>query len=926
MKRFVTEELTMQQDYLWFLACLSLSCTLVVALRSTEERQRYSWIGWSFGGGLLMALAELVRIAQVVRPAEFGPPNLAIDLFHGAVLAVQVWGVCRPDGSRFVGVAVLIGAAGLAALRFPHPWSATVIQAVAATVGVIWRGWREPDPLGRKLACAMIPGFWFSPIGPATIALNNWLAGLWSSAIVVGAPREEGLTALTVGLRRWSTTGPWGIWSSLVFLGIGLYGVWALTHRRWPESERRELRRFMPLIVGWLVVGLVLAAGLGWRTKREFEAAQKLRVNLAAKLLDRAELAEAFGLRFDPQIGPGKSGHIMASVSREFQVAAQPVRRRLSVIQEELPPDSFAFILLERNGLRVAGAVAASVSSRADRVMVLGPEPVPYAGPIESRFLPPYQEIYGLVTQARAPLRFPDGRFFGWLVLEFGLGEWLAGQTQARLQALAIVGLGCGLGLMVLRQRLRNLARDEALRAAEVARRANEAKSQFLARVSHELRTPLQSVLGYCELLEPVLHDQTARSRLIALRQHGQLMSRLVEDLLDLGALQAGRFHLVPRAVQLGELVRQTADSLRTRAEAKGLQFHVTIREPEDAWRMADGERLRQVTLNLISNAIKFTDSGRVDIEFKPEPENTLLLRVTDTGPGVASADRERLFQPFSRLESTAAKPGCGLGLALARALCEDMQGGLVLTRQSPGACFEARIRAPHCSPTGPEGTALKLPSLVGQTILVVDDNTLVRELFQTCLVELGARCEVAVDGPQALRVAAGARFDVVVLDLALPGMSGADVARALVASGRHMRIVGVSAHASAADRAHALAAGMNAFLTKPVDLRVLVNEIVAAQFAPSLSLPLTGLIERLREQFRSEVPGLSATLATACIERDAGVVAAKAHYLKNSADILGLRELAEACRDLEAAAHRQEWQAVENADAACRHHLEAWR
>jgi signal transduction histidine kinase/CheY-like chemotaxis protein len=926
MKQFVNETLAMQQDYLWFLAALVLFAACVLAMRPVLDRRAYPWAAWVLGGNLAMALAELVRLVQIVRPPERGSPNLELDLLHGVILGVQAWAIWRPAGARAFGWVLLGEILGFAALRHFYPWTVTMGLVIAATAGLVWRARQESDPTGRRLAWSLMPGFWWSPIGPLTCALNSWIISQWAGAYLAGFPREEGVTIYTVGLRRWETTGPWGLWVAAILLVTGVCALWVMTQRRWTERERQELRRFLPWMGVWLVAGLALAAALGWRTRREYEAAQKRQVSLAARLLDSADLARAFGPGFNPRWVDTGRGFSQALLNRENQAAVLPVRQQLSVIQAELPDDTFALLMLERNGRRTIAASAATFVTRSDRIIALDPDPDFVPARPEPRFLPPHQENHGLMTGARAPLYFSDGRFLGWLTLESGVGEWLARQAQVRLQSLTMVGLGLGLAFLGLRQRLRNLASDEIRREAEIARQANEAKSQFLARVSHELRTPIQSVLGNCDMLQLALLDESARARLTALRQHGELMSRLVEDLLDLGALQTGRFNLAPQPVQLTGLVRQTTESLRPRAETKGLILRVTITEPEQVWRLADGQRVQQVVNNLVSNAIKFTDRGRVEVDFGPAPEGDLQLTVSDTGPGIPPDEGWKLFQPFARLQATANKEGSGLGLALARGICEDMQGGLVLARNTPGACFMARFRLPLCAPPSGQGEALQMPSLHGRSILVVDDNTLIRELFRSCFVELGARCDVADGGPMALEQAAANNYETIVLDLAMPGMSGVEVARTL----RHLgstrpRIIGVSAHASAADRSQALAAGMDVFLTKPVDLRVLVKEINALPAGPLVSPQLAELIARLREIFRQEAPAMADALATALAKGDMETLATKAHYLKNSTDALGLHELGAACANLESAAREQRLPAIGPATDACLVQLRAW-
>lgn len=918
----LTDILIMQQDYCWFLAALVLAVALFVSRGGAN-----AWLTWVLAGSFSMAILELVQLARPLPSVGESAPNLLIDLLHGGLLGLQAWAVLCWPGRRGQQVVVALLVLALAAARHSHPWSATLVLCGLITAATAWRTRELVDPLDRRVAWVVAGAVWFSPVGTVTGLLHSYVVNLWSASTVANAPKGSGITAWSVGLRRMSTTGAWGVWTALILIGVGLCCLDVWRRRRRNERERVEWRRFATLTALWLVAGLGLAALLGWRTRLAYEESQKMRANLAAKLIDAADLEAAFRTHFDPQLQPDFSRPTArrAAVSPEFQAAVAPVSRQIARIQSVLPADAYAFVTVERNGWNTIAAASADLGGRRDVVVVLGPARGVPAVP-QTTFVPPYQEVYGLVTQTRAPLHYPDGEFVGWLVLEFGPEEWLAVQTQVRLQALVIVGLGFGLALMGLRQRLKNLARDEALRAAEVARQADRTKTEFLARVSHELRTPIQSVLGYGELLQSAVQGDVARIRLAALRQHGKLMLRLVNDLLDLGALQTGRFHFSPRPTRLFELVQQTIESMRPRAEAKGLAYQTVIVGARDEWRLADGERVRQVVLNLVANAIKFTDRGSIEVTFAPQGEDEVVLKVSDTGPGIPTGGESRIFQPFARLESTASKEGTGLGLVLAKALCESMRGGITLEPQARGACFVARFRLPVASAV-PEVETSRVHSLRGRHILIVDDNTLIRELFSAYLQELGAQCAVAPDGATALQIAGSQDFDAVVLDLALPGMPGTDVARLLrTRVATKVRIVGVSAHASAEDRTQALAAGMDAFLTKPVDLRTLVQAIEhpragEATFSPQMA----DLAERLRAQFRLEAPILDAALATAVAEADWSLVRAKAHYLKNSADVLGLIQLADSCCELELAAESGQTTRAEAAARRCREHLQAW-
>ncbi len=489
--------------------------------------------------------------------------------------------------------------------------------------------------------------------------------------------------------------------------------------------------------------------------------------------------------------------------------------------------------------------------------------------------------------------------------------------------AVGIVGLGYTLHRnQELRQRL---ARERAEESARL-------KTTFLAKVSHELRTPLQSLLGYSQLIENAITEPTPRQHLQALRLHGDLMLRLVNDLLDLSAIESGAFRLVNRPAPLGKIIEQTVASLQPAAHAKHLALHCTIDPALPPWVATDGERLRQVALNLIGNALKFTETGRIDVSLRVTAAIAdaldLELAVADTGPGIAPEHHARLFRAFSRLELATPKEGVGLGLALSAALCRSAGGDLTVESDGrSGSRFIARLRVARAEEPPASVRPTQLASLRGRRILVVDDNALVRDLFTAWLTELGATCESAADGASALARADGASFDAVVIDLAMPHLDGLEVTLRWRAQGRTWRIVGVSAHAGAKERGDALAAGMDAFLVKPVDLSELTAAL-AVENVPASSGNATAhaqLRARLATLFRADAATQRAAIAAALGRRDWPEFKAAAHYLKSSASVVGDTPLYDACTKVETAADACDESAARAAWQDCEQVLAPW-
>jgi signal transduction histidine kinase/CheY-like chemotaxis protein len=492
----------------------------------------------------------------------------------------------------------------------------------------------------------------------------------------------------------------------------------------------------------------------------------------------------------------------------------------------------------------------------------------------------------------------------GWLVADIEATRWTATFTQARLQTMALVGAGVGLWALAIAYRLRREARDAAEQKAAAAAAADRMKSAFLAKVSHELRTPIQSVLGYGELLASAPLSDTHRAWLAALRSHGDIMLRLVNDLIDLGALQSGAFQLEVAPIRLRGLIDDCVTALQPAATERRITLQVEIgREVPDAV-AADAVRLRQILLNLLTNAVKFTTDGSVSLTVRRPNGGAVEFIVADTGPGIPPELRARLFQPFTRLDP--ASGGSGLGLALVHGLCTAMGGTVAFSDAARGATFIVRLPLPDRELTRSVPAATSAgPSLSGLRVAVAEDNTLVRELLVAFLLEHGANVVVASDGPSALTVVRANQPDVLLLDIALPGLDGIAVATDLRRTASSLRIIGLSAHASPQDESRARAAGMDEFFTKPVSLSRLAETLARRRGNATRITDSRGdivdqrLRMRLAADFANETPRLLDEMHAALAVRDWARLRDRAHYLKNSADILGNARLQEACRRL---------------------------
>jgi signal transduction histidine kinase/CheY-like chemotaxis protein len=536
----------------------------------------------------------------------------------------------------------------------------------------------------------------------------------------------------------------------------------------------------------------------------------------------------------------------------------------------------------------------------------------------------PFRDEWGTFVSANA-LVVPLGSSVNrcWLAFDIEGTQWTAADRNSRLLGMALTVLAAAMFVGAGLFRVRRLEADANSRARLRAEAAAAERNLLLAKVSHELRTPLQTMLGCGELLEKEPLGNRGRAQLAALRQEGRQMLRLVEDLLDLGSIEAGEFRMIVAPMDLPRLVRETVAGLQTRAEAKGLGLDCRIDSEVPVWVAGDAVRIRQIIVNLTANALKFTSEGRVDVTVGIAQEvdgvRKIQISVRDTGPGIPPERQNALFQPFSRLETSGGNSGAGLGLALVAALCRGAGGTVTLESDGRrGACFRVRLPLPQVS--APASDPVRVPdgNLAARRLLVVDDNRLIRELFVGYLRELGAECTAAADGEEALRLAASSAFDAAVIDLALPGIDGAETARRLrrgAGTVSALRIVGVSAHARATDRSRAISAGMDAFLVKPVVLADL-----AAAVRVGAETPAIPVVERLQGQiellFRSDAERQTRAVEQALATGNWREVRTCIHYLKNSAAAVRDLDLYAACAAVETAA--------ESGDAAAI--VRAWR
>ena len=362
---------------------------------------------------------------------------------------------------------------------------------------------------------------------------------------------------------------------------------------------------------------------------------------------------------------------------------------------------------------------------------------------------------------------------------------------------------------------------------------ANREKSYFLANMSHEIRTPLGAILGFTDILrESTITNGERDHYLDILTRNGRNLARLIDDILDLSKVESGHLDVERVPVAIHTLVDEVVSLLRTKAELKGIAFDVRAKGAIPAQVEADPIRLRQILINVVGNAIKFTRSGGVTLEMEMSAGDpaTLIFRVTDSGPGIRADAVDKLFAPFSQADSSTTRMygGTGLGLALSRRLARALGGDLVLehTAVDLGSTFTLTLPAIHATapetievrPTPAAKPVIPTNPRPGTRVLVADDSPDNQELIRFMLDRRGISTKLADDGQQAVDLALEDDFDVILMDMQMPRLDGYEATRRLRQAGFRAPIVALTANAMRTDREKCLRAGCSEYVSKPIN------------------------------------------------------------------------------------------------------------
>jgi PAS domain S-box-containing protein len=382
----------------------------------------------------------------------------------------------------------------------------------------------------------------------------------------------------------------------------------------------------------------------------------------------------------------------------------------------------------------------------------------------------------------------------------------------------------CGVSTDITPSKRLQASLEQSRREAEAASRA---KSQFLATMSHEIRTPMNGVIGMAELLSRVVNDPEQRRMVGVIRESGEVLLNVINDILDFSKIESGKLDIERAPFSLAEVARKVEAVHTLKAAEKGLSLSVLTNAGCQVPRIGDAHRIQQILHNLVGNAIKFTDEGEVTVTIRCSGEGPAVVEVADTGAGMTPEQAARVFEPFAQADSSTTRRygGTGLGLPIVRSLVDAMGGALTLdSRPGEGTVVRLRLPAPPAAAEAgaapPPAAAAEVPP--GLRVLAADDNEVNRMVLGAFLDSLGVACVMAEDGPAAVRAAGAGGYDLLMLDISMPGMDGVEALAAIRAVEARRGVapapaVAVTANAMTHQIEEFLAAGFDAHLAKPI-------------------------------------------------------------------------------------------------------------
>jgi signal transduction histidine kinase/FixJ family two-component response regulator len=389
-------------------------------------------------------------------------------------------------------------------------------------------------------------------------------------------------------------------------------------------------------------------------------------------------------------------------------------------------------------------------------------------------------------------------------------------------------------------------AMRELEQARDAANAANVLKTQFLANMSHEIRTPLNGVLAMAEVMAMGDLAAVQRERLDVIRRSGGLLLAVLNDVLDLSKIEAGKLSLIEEDFELGPTVSAAQEGFAMLAEAKNLEFGVEVTPEAEGWWRGDSDRLRQILGNLLSNAVKFTPQGSVKAVVDLSPSGALRFTVADTGVGIAPEKLPSLFEKFTQADNSATRRfgGTGLGLAICRELTQMMGGSInVDTREGHGSTFVVELPLPRGRPAEAAPEAAAAGNDGDLRLLAAEDNPTNRQVLGAVLSSLGIDVHIVPDGKEAVDAWRVGAYDLILMDIQMPVMDGITAARLIreaeTETGRRRTpIVALTANALTHQVEEYLGAGMDAHVAKPIEIAKLYDAISAVLNAAATGAP----------------------------------------------------------------------------------------